>query len=206
MKTHGLLMVLLLFLVFSCQNSSKQKNKDLEAAKSGPQAIEYITQSGNSYLVRIDHSAGASICNVEIESKGFSEVQIKHKLDSIDPVTDIFLVDLDKNGFEEIYLITSSAGSGSYSTIYGFVSNKDKSVSPVYVQEITEAQIEEGLFAGFMGHNHFSVIDGKLVNSFPVFLKEDTNSNPTGGNRTVGYVLLPGEAGWILKPEKVIEK
>ena len=55
-----------------------------------------------------------------------------------------------------------------------------------------------------MGHNKFSLEDGKLVNSFPVYLENDSNANPTGGKRKILYRLIAGEAGWILKPEKIL--
>jgi len=119
-------------------------------------------------------------------------------------VEKVFLADLDGNGFDEIYLLTRRAGSGSYSSMYGVASNKDKSATLIYVPEISEKQMGRGgLFEGFMGHNKFSVEDGKLINTFPVYLENDSNTNPTGGKRKVLYQLILGEAGWILKPDKI---
>ena len=73
--------------------------------------------------------------------------------------------------------------------------------------EISEKQIEKGgLFEGFMGHNKFSIEDGKLINIFPVYLEGDNNANPTGGKRKILYRLIAGEAGWILGPVRIIEE
>lgn len=64
--------------------------------------------------------------------------------------------------------------------------------------------MEKGeLFEGFMGHNQFSIEDNNLINSFPIYLEGDTNSNPQGGQRKVEYQLVAGEAGWILNPKSV---
>ncbi len=190
-------------LVFSCQNHKKQKNEKPKLNESTVQLTEYATKSGKKFIVSIDHSFSAGIDYVQVETSGFEAVNTTHIIGEIDPVEEVFIADLDKNRFDEIYLLTRSSGSGSYGNIYGMASNKDKSAILIYVPGISEKRIEKGgLFEGFMGHNKFSVEDGKLVNSFPVYSENDTNSNPTGGKRKILYRLIAGEAGWILKPEK----
>jgi hypothetical protein len=42
-----------------------------------------------------------------------------------DPMTDIFLSDLDGSGSDEIYIITAFAGSGGCVTVLGFALNID---------------------------------------------------------------------------------
>ncbi|MEZ5105905.1 MAG: hypothetical protein R2757_15505 [Draconibacterium sp.] len=142
---------------------------------------------------------GASISLVKIESHNFEVANDTFNLGEVDPIDNIFVEDLDKNGFDELYVVTRSAGSGSYSTIYGFASNNDKSVTPIYVSGISESNLN-----GYRGHNSFSVVNGSLLNSFPVFKEEDTNANPTNGTRKIRYELLAGEAGWVIKPTEII--
>lgn len=36
-------------------------------------------------------------------------------------------------------------------------------------------------------------------------IRKDTNAKPTGGMREIQYRLVPGEAGWILKVDRVVE-
>ena len=55
-----------------------------------------------------------------------------------------------------------------------------------------------------MGHDEFRVAGNTLVRRFPVNREVDTNAQPTGGIRQVQYHLLVGEAGWVLKPNKVL--
>jgi hypothetical protein len=205
MKTGILFLLILILPGFACQNVSK-KGELKVITESNSDSKEYFTKSGKMFLVDIDHSMGASICTVEVETKGFDIANTTHKLGTLDPVKNIFLSDLDDNGFEEIYLITQSAGSGSYVNIYGIASNKDKSTSPVYVRPVSEKQMEKGgLFEGFMGHNNFSLQNNKLINSFPVYKNEDSNAKPTGGNKKIEYRLIAGEAGWILEPFQQIK-
>ena len=186
-----------------CQSPKKQKSEQLKLTKDAVQLIEYTTKSGKKFIVSIDHPLSASIDYVQVETAGFEAVNSSHTIGEIDPVEEVIIADLDRNGFDEIYILTRSSGSGSYGNIYGMASNKDKSATLIYVPGISEKQMEKGgLFEGFMGHNKFSIEDGKLVNSFPVYSENDTNSNPTGGKRKLLYRLIAGESGWILKPEK----
>jgi len=206
MKRINVILLIMALTGYSC-GQGRKIDKSVTMAERPSYSKEYLTQSGRTFIVHIDHSAGASICSVEVETKGFEAVNTTHKLGTIDPVKDIFLTDLDKNGFEEIYVITQSAGSGSYANIYGIASNNDKSATPVYVRPISEKQLEKGgLFEGFMGHNKFFLKREKLINSFPVYMKGDSNAKPSGGNRKIEYRLIAGEAGWILEPFQIIQE
>ena len=75
-----------------------------------------------------------------------------------DPVSNVLLADLDDNGFDEIYIITTSAGSGSCGNVLGFASNKDKSLSMIHFPEIQESDPN---FKGYMGHDAFTIEDRK---------------------------------------------
>jgi len=206
MKKLSFIFIVSVLLFFACQNPKKQKDKTFKSTKDAVQLTEYKTKTGKKFIVSIDNSLGASIKYVEIKTDGFEAVNTTHIIGEIDPVEKVFLADLDKNGYEEIYLLTRSAGSGSYGNIYGVASNKDKSATPIYVPKISKKQMEKGgLFEGFMGHNKFTVEDGKLLNKFPVYFKSDNNTNPTGGKQKIEYKLIAGEAGWILKPVKIVQ-
>lgn len=207
MKRPLTALLVLLILSTACQNSQTKTNDSLKLNQTQQSSSEYKTKSGKLFVVHFDHSMGASICDVIVETLGFSSNNTRHKLGVIDKVEKIFLADLDNNGFEEIYIVTRSAGSGSYSAIYGIASNKDKSATPVYIRPISENQKEKGrMFEGFMGHNQFLHKHNKLINSFPVYLDGDSNAKPTGGQRKIQYQLKAGEAGWIVEPAKIIEQ
>ncbi len=100
---------------------------------------EYVTESGKKFMVRVDKSLGASIQKLTVETREFEIVNDTYDLGELDPVENVFLSDLDGDRFEEIYITARSAGSGSYGSIYGFASNRDKSVSEIYVPEPGEA-------------------------------------------------------------------
>jgi heat shock protein HslJ len=55
-----------------------------------------------------------------------------------------------RHGFDEIYIVTTAAGSGSYGTMLGFASNKDKSLSMIHFPDVREG---DETFEGYMGHD-----------------------------------------------------
>jgi len=165
------------------------------------------TQSGKIFTVKEDKSIGASQSILMVETEGFPNTRETFQFGTVDPVEKVFLADLDKNGFEELYITTRSAGSGSYSHIYGLASNQDLSATPFYFTEIPEAELEQGgKFEGYRGHNKFYLENDMLVNEFPVYLSNDVNSNPMGGIRKIHYQLVKGEASWILQAGSVISQ
>jgi len=112
------------------------------------------------------------------------------------------LADLDSNGWPEIYVYVSSAGSGSYGSLVAFAVNNGKSATPIYLPPLEQSpQVLEG----YMGHDQFAVVETRLVRRFPIYLEGDTNAAPTGKTRQLQYRLETGEAGWVLVLDKVVE-
>lgn len=201
------LLVSVATLLASCQNPSNQSTEEeypdsafVKPVEGQPVTTGFTTKTGKVFEVT-QISIGASLTNVTVVPKGFSEDNAIVGFEEIDPIIRILQADLDKNDFEELYLITQAAGSGSYSTIYGLNSNNDKSVSEIYFEGPTPYNSKKGEpYEGYLGHDRFELLDSVLVNTFPVFREGDSNDNPTGGKRKVFYALVQGEASWQLKP------
>jgi len=146
------------------------------------------SKSGKILKVEVNNSESASINKVDIISKYFKE-DISIKMET-DPITDVFLTDLDKNGYEELYLITTSAGSGSYGKIYAFISVMDIRIIQRSIPEISEDETKKGAqFEGYMGHDTFYVKDSLIVREFPLYKEKDSNVNPTGKIKRIFYTL-----------------
>ena len=193
-------------MLLSCKNHKTDK-KDSSNKQNPITTKEYKSSSGKLFIISEDHSLGYSIVKVTIETKKFTEHNSVYNLGELEPIEEVFFADLDHNGFEEIYFTTRSAGSGSYSYIYGFASNNDKSASPIYIPQITKNDLDSGaFFEGFAGHNKFKLESKQMMNCFPIYENGDNNSSPSGGNRCVNYSLIAGEAGWILQPIQSTKK
>jgi hypothetical protein len=117
-------------------------------------------------------------------------------------VTGAEVADLNIDGSPEIYVYVTSAGSGSYGALVAYSANKRKSLSEIYLPPVAE---NPKLSPGYMGHDVFAVVESTLVQRFPIYKPGDGNAKPTGGTRQLRYKLAPGEAGWILKLDRMIE-
>jgi len=112
------------------------------------------------------------------------------------------VADLNVDGSPEIYVYTQSAGSGSYGGLIAYAANDRKSLSEIYLPPVAE---NPEASKGYMGHDEFRVVENTLVQRFPVYKDGDTHAAPTGGTRQLQYKLEPGEAGWVLRVDKVVE-
>lgn len=117
-------------------------------------------------------------------------------------VTGAEIADLDVNGFPEIYIYVTSAGSGSYGSLVGYAVNKGKSMSDIYLPPLTD---DPKAGKGYMGHDEFAVVESSLARRFPIYKEGDTNAGPTGKTRQLAYKLAAGEAGWILRLKSMTE-
>jgi hypothetical protein len=117
-------------------------------------------------------------------------------------VTGAEVADLNADDSPEIYVYVTAAGSGSYGSLVAYSANRRKSLSEIYLTPVAQ---DKAASKGYMGHDEFAVVESVLVQRFPVYRNSDTNAKPTGGMRQLQYKLVPGEAGWILKVDRVID-
>ena len=182
-------MVATFLLTVGCQSCSRNGEKtDLNTR-------EFKTKTGKSIRITETHPEGQSLSNIEIHTDGY-EHNLSERFENQDPISNVFISDLDGNGFDEIYIVMTSQGSGSYGNVIAFASNNDVSMSMINFPEIKE---NTNIFDGYRGHDIFNIADQKLVRTFPVYKDDDTNQMATGGKRNVIYQLVPGEAMWQLK-------
>ncbi|MCU0223241.1 MAG: PliI family lysozyme inhibitor of I-type lysozyme [Acidobacteria bacterium] len=112
------------------------------------------------------------------------------------------VADLNVDGSPEVYVYVQSAGSGSYGSLIAFSANQKKSLSEIYLPPVAD---DPKASKGYMGHDEFAVVESTLVQRFPLYAGGDTNTQPSGKWRQLQYKLAPGEAGWLLRVDKVVE-
>jgi hypothetical protein len=209
MKTKEIMSIFTVFIglsiLGSCGESSKKVTaNDIQVSPTVAKDTSYNaskvyrTKTGKTIIISETHPVGQSVSTIKISTEGFEHNYPKIYEDR-DPISDVLIADLDSNGFDEIYIITTSAGTGSYGTVLGLASNKDKSLSMINFPEIQEGDRN---FEGYMGHDAFRIEDRTLVRIFPIYNRGDINQNPTGRKRKLFYGLYPGEAMWQLNLEK----
>jgi len=182
------------FFFLSCTSSLPSQTMEIPASEREISEEIYLkSNSSAAFRVRILKTS-ASLNDITVIPENFESVNEPFIIKNADPVTSIFTADINSDGYSELYIITVSAGSGSYSGIYAFASNKDKSVSPVYVKDFYEK--------GYRGHDRIFLKGNRLYRSFPLYKKDDKNCCPSGGTKTVQYRLIKGEASWILEVDE----
>jgi len=205
-----ILAFVLLILLSSCEKKPSDKpdvegpTVETKVIEKSPESIKivskkYKTKTGKSFIIS-EEKPSASISDISITTEGFTVVNDTIHLEESDPISKVTITDLNKDGFDEVFIITQSAGSGSYATIYGYSSNKDKSVSEIIIPEISQSDLAEGaIFYGYQGHDSIYVSKKKLYRKFPIYKEGDENCCPSGGHQTIQYVLKPGENYWRLE-------
>lgn len=159
-----------------------------------PRVWEIKTKTGKVLVAVETHPKGASLSDVNVSFQGDSTGVLSFT--DVDPISSAVTADLDKNGFDELYFICTSVGTGSYGNIIGVSSNRDKSISYVYVPEMDPNDKKPGkLFDGYEGHDRYAIENGTLIRRFPV--KGDTSNM-----KSIPYQVVMGEGGLILGPKR----
>jgi hypothetical protein len=180
--------------------TEKEMSADPEKSDDIQKSI-FTTSTGKS-IELITHKKSNSLNDLKIIALDFANTKDTFSISDSDPLQYAWIKDLDKNGYDEIYLITLSSGSGSYATIYGYASNQDLSMTPIYVPEISENDLlPEGTFYGYMGHDSLYVENNRIYRKYPIYNEGDANCCPSGGTKILGYELQQGEASWVLNIE-----
>ncbi len=117
-------------------------------------------------------------------------------------ITNVEVSDLNVDGYPEIYIYVNSAGSGSYGSLIAYASNRNLSLSEIYLPPVEAGSVEA---QGYMGHDEFGLVENTLVRRFPIYRDGDPNSTPSGGTRQIQYKLVAGEAGWVLRKDRVVD-
>ncbi len=198
--------------IIACKNEKGKINKEqiednevlsIENPIQGEQKIVFQkTLTLQNITFDISTTGEGSISQLTIQPKGLEMDNQKIAFELEGQVTNAEIEDLNNDGFPEILIYTTSAGSGSYGNVIGYSVNNGKSISQIYFPEISE---NKEASSGYMGHDEFAIIETTLARRFPVYNDGDTNNNPTGGTRQIEYKLKDGEASRLFEIHKISE-
>jgi hypothetical protein len=111
-------------------------------------------------------------------------------------ITNCEVADINADASPELYVYVFN---GSGTSLYAWCSNKKKSLSQITLAELGDSA------KGYRGGDEYSVVEGIIARRFPIYPSEPAEAKPTGKTRQIQYKLHAGEAGWVLKADKVIE-
>ncbi len=104
--------------------------------------------------------------------------------------------DLNNDGFPDLVLYIYGGVNGVFGTVYAFASEENKSIAPFALPDV---MLDGKLKDGYKGHDEFTLLEGKLMQQFPIFKPEDAKDKATGGKRVVIYTVLPSNGGFQFK-------
>jgi hypothetical protein len=162
-----------------------------------------LTKEGVSFHIQATQKG--SLNTLTVTPKGLSKSNRPETTEIDGTVSDAKIGDINHDGAPEIYIVITSAGSGSYGSLVAYSTNHHKSMSVISLPELDPHSKEA---QEYMGHDTFTLTENRLIRRYPVYKKGDPNYCPTGGIRKLSYILVPGEATWQLKLEssKIVQQ
>lgn len=159
-----------------------------------------LALQGISFRVRTANDSSVNTLEIVPSGLQMDNSTVTQKIDG--QVTGAEVADLDADGSPEIYVYVNSAGSGSYGSLVAYAANRRKSLSQIHLPPVSESKPAG---QGYMGHDEFAVVESTFVRRFPIYGEADVNAKPSGRMRQLQYKLRQGEAGWVLKLDRVVE-
>lgn len=147
------------------------------------------TKSGQKITVTESNPNGLSLSTTVLTPSGFA-TNTPLTLET-NKLRNFFLIDMNKDSFDELVLTTEAQGSGSYGEAFIYTTAFNRELIPVGIPKITENDTKKGgLFEGYQGHDTFGISPNKtLVQEFTTYTASDTNSTPTGPTKKIYYIL-----------------
>jgi hypothetical protein len=100
--------------------------------------------------------------------------------------------DLNSDGYPDLLLYIYTDSNAVFGTVYIFISEANKQISSCF---LPDAALDGKINQGYKGHDKFSLLEGTLLQQFPVYNPGDDKDKPTGGSRVLLYQLAKGEGG-----------
>lgn len=193
-------------LLISCSFSKNEKSSASdttvkEGIDSVKQEISFnteLTYPGSNISFKINTKGDSLI--IQPSGLSISNETLYHDITGY-TVVNAEIGDLNIDSYPELFVYLTSDGSGSYGKLIGYSVNNGKSVSQVYLPDISE---NDEVSKGYMGHDEMAIVENTFCQRFPIYKEGDSNANPTGGIRQIQYRLVDGESSRILKIDKVI--
>lgn len=193
-------------LLMSCSFSKNEKSSASdttvkEGIDSVKQEISFnteLTYPGSNISFKVNTKGDSLI--IQPSGLSVSNETLYHDITGY-TVVNAEIGDLNIDSYPELFVYLTSDGSGSYGKLIGYSVNNGKSVSQVYLPEISE---NDEVSKGYMGHDEMAIVENTFCQRFPIYKEGDSNANPTGGIRQIQYKLVDGESSRILKIDKVI--
>lgn len=137
---------------------------------------------------------------VRVTPRGLVAVNTPLERDEPGRVVNAEFVDLDGDGAPELFVMLRGDGPRAPGLLLAVATNRQRSLSDITLPELTPEQAR-----GWRGGDEFATVEKRLVQRFRVYRDGDADGAPSGGWRQLQYRLVPGEASWELRLDRMTE-
>jgi hypothetical protein len=174
----GIACLLTLSACMNTREPEELKPIDKSARDMAKQPYHYTTTSRDGEVtarlwVPDGEGASAGTWQAEISFPDSSTLQVQGERDGT--IANVWLRDLGRDGVPDLIVATTSAGSGSYGSVAVY------SLTEAGIVKRKMAPFDEAGARGHRGQDTFSILNGELRRSHPVYGANDVNARPTGG-------------------------
>lgn len=108
-------------------------------------------------------------------------------------VTKAQIDDLNNDGYPDLVLYIYSDSNAIFGSVYAMISSGNKTMIPC---ALPDAMMDGKINTGYKGHDEFSLLEGYLMQKFPIYKPGDDKNKPTGGTRSALYKMVPDNGGF----------
>ena len=153
---------------------------------------------GIGFRVTSPNSGAGNTLEIIPSGLAIDNSPISRSIDGV--VTGAEVDDLNADGSPEIYVYVKGPGADARASLVAYSANNKKSLSEIYLPPLDGTANAKG----YQGHDEMAVVETVLARRFPIYAPGDPPV-PTGHTRQLQYKLKPGEAGWVLNLDRVVE-
>ena len=156
-----------------------------------------LEMNGLSFTISSPNKSDGNTVTIKPHGLKNGDAPITQSVDGL--VTKVEMDNLGGDGSQELFVYTTSPGSGSYGKAYAWSTNGKKVLTAIFITPPGKKDM-----TGYMGHDEFAIVENAFIRRFPVYKSGDSNASPSGGWRQFQYHLHAGEAGWVLRIYRVV--
>ena len=147
----------------------------------------------NVYTFNVSATGSGTVRELTVRAFRGNLLLTRFQLPTDGAVVGAEVADLDTNRFPELYVYTSSDGSGSFGRVYGW---------QFLPEQKADIKLADWLKtpAGYMGHDSLWTEQSILCRKYPVYQPGDANAQPSGGFAMLRYQLRATGSGYTLAP------
>lgn len=161
---------------------------------------ETLELDGIKFAVVTTQNRGKTVLTITPSGLKATNEPVTHEIDGT--VVRAEVADIDVNTDPEIYVYTVSSSDDKRGGVIAYAVNRKKSMSQIFVPSIAEDTKHN---AGYVGGDESAVVEGSFVTRFKIHEGTGAEARDTGKWRQIQYKLKPGEAGWKMVVDQVVE-